>query len=203
MEDSGMQNGRIGASRGGGFLPAAASPALAAGRTERQSVGSAGQQADGYSVLPSVSGDGALVVFNTAAHNLVAKDPNRWSSDILLRDRVGRTTSLVSVSTAGAKADGRNGVALISRDGKRVAFGAAATHLAAGDTNGAVDVFVRDLGTGTTSRASLGPLGRQPDRGSSLAALSREGRYYCCVTRYAKSLILLPFLPRTSAKIVK
>jgi Tol biopolymer transport system component len=86
------------------------------------------------------------------------------------------------VSTTGAKADGRNGVALISRDGKRVAFGSAATNLADGDTNGAVDVFVRDLGTGTTSRASLGPLGRQADRGSSLAALSREGRYLAFLT---------------------
>ena len=166
-----MQNGRIAVSLVAALLFAATSPAFAADSTERQSVGSAGQQADGYSVLSSVSGDGALVVFNSAAHNLVAKDLNRWSSDILLRDRVGRTTSLVSVSTAGAKADGRNGVALISRDGKRVAFESAATNLADGDTNGAVDVFVRDLGTGTTSRASLGPLGRQADQGNSLAAL--------------------------------
>src|SRR3954454_15180644 len=192
MEDSGMQNGRIAASVVAALLLAAASPALAAGRTERQSVGSAGQQADGYSVLPSVSGDGALVVFNTAAHNLVAKDPNRWSSDILLRDRVGRTTSLVSVSTAGLKANGRNGVALISSDGKRVAFESAATNLADGDTNGAVDVFVRDLGTGTTSRASLRPLGRQADRGSSLAAMSREGRHVAFLT--SANLLGLPGL---------
>src|SRR3954452_17602356 len=136
MGDSGMQNGRIAVSAVAVLLLAAASPALAAGIAERESVGPAGQQADGYSVLPSVSGDGALVVFNTAAHNLVAKDPNRWPSDILLRDRVGRTTSLVSVSTAGAKADGRNGVALISRDGKRVFFESAATNLTDGDSRG-------------------------------------------------------------------
>src|SRR3954468_16465363 len=102
MEDSGMQNGRIAASVAAALLLAAASPALAAGIAERESVGSAGQQADGYSVLPSVSGDGALIVFNSAAHNLLAKDPTRWPSNILLRDRGGRTTSLVSVSTAGA-----------------------------------------------------------------------------------------------------
>ena len=185
-----MHIGRIAVSAVAALLLAATSPALAAGIAERESVGSAGQQADGYSVLPSVSGDGTLVAFNTAAHNLVAKDPNRWSSDILVRDRVGRTTSLVSVSTAGLKANGRNGVALISRDGKRVAFESAATNLADGDTNGAVDVFVRDLGTGTTSRASLGPLGRQAGRGSSLAALSHEGRHVAFLT--SDNLLGLP-----------
>src|SRR3954453_11951178 len=192
MEDSGMQIGRKAVQAVPALLAAAACRELAAGRAQRETGGSAGQQAGGYSVLPSVSGDSTLVAFNTAAHNLVAKDPNRWSSDILVRDRVGRTTSLVSVSTTGAKANGRNGVALISRDGKRVAFESAATNLADGDTNGAVDVFVRDLGTGTTSRASLGPLGRQAGRGSSLAALSHEGRYLAFLT--SANLLGLPGL---------
>src|SRR3954454_13766682 len=124
-----MQIGRIAVSAVAALLLSGPSPALAARTAERESVCSAGQQADGYSVLPSVSGDATLVAFNTAAHNLVAKGPNRWSSDILVRDRVGRTTSLVSVSTADLRANGRNGVALISRDGKRVAFESAATNL--------------------------------------------------------------------------
>ena len=51
---------------------------------------------------------------------------------------------------------------------------------------------MRDLGTGTTSRASLGPLGRQADRGSSLAALSREGRHVAFLT--SDNLLGLPGL---------
>jgi Tol biopolymer transport system component len=49
--------------------------------------------------------------------------------------------------------------------------------LVPGDTNGAADVFVRDLVRGTTARVSVGPGGAQGDGGSGGAAISADGRF--------------------------
>src|SRR3954454_5995226 len=67
--------------------------------------------------------------------------------------------------------------ALVSRDGRLVAFESFATNLVAGDTNSARDVFVRDLKAGTTVRASVGPPGRQGRGTSVLSAISATGRF--------------------------
>jgi hypothetical protein len=57
------------------------------------------------------------------------------------------TTSLVSVSSTGtpgnAASYGPNG-SMMSADGRYVAFSSVASNLVPGDTNGTVDVFVRD-----------------------------------------------------------
>jgi len=44
----------------------------------------------------------------------------------------------------------------ISADGRLVAFESWASNLVAGDTNGKLDVFVRDRATGTTTLVSSG-----------------------------------------------
>jgi hypothetical protein len=61
----------------------------------------------------------------------------------------------VSVSSTGEQANGGSGGAEISEDGRFVVFTSAASNLVAGDTNGASDVFVRDLVAGTTERVSV------------------------------------------------
>ena len=50
----------------------------------------------------------------------------------------------VSVSTAGAQANGPSRNPSISADGRYVVFDSAATNLVDGDTNEQVDVFLRD-----------------------------------------------------------
>ena len=52
----------------------------------------------------------------------------------------------------------------------------------ANTTNGLGNVFLRDLLTGTTTRASLGPGGQQPDRNCQLAALSANGQVLAFTT---------------------
>ena len=49
----------------------------------------------------------------------------------------------------------------VSTDGRYVAFASAASNLVAGDTNGAIDVFVRDRQSGTTERVSVASDGTQ------------------------------------------
>src|SRR5262249_36534838 len=59
------------------------------------------------------------------------------------------------------QANGSSGGPAISANGRFVAFGSNATNLVAGDTNGNADVFVHDLRTGRTVRASVDSAGNQ------------------------------------------
>jgi Tol biopolymer transport system component len=64
----------------------------------------------------------------------------------------------------------------ISADGKYVAFESFASNLVAGDINGADDIFVRDLESGTTVLVSTGS-GGQGNSYSSDPSISADGRY--------------------------
>ena len=66
---------------------------------------------------------------------------------------------------------------VLSADGRFVVFTSNASDLVAGDTNGATDVFVRDLSTGTTQLVSVGNSGAQGDAGSFNPSISADGRY--------------------------
>jgi Tol biopolymer transport system component len=68
----------------------------ATGKTERVSMSSAGEQANGYSDNPTISADGHFVTFSSAASNLVHGDTNNLR-DVFARDRATGTTSLVSI----------------------------------------------------------------------------------------------------------
>ena len=89
----------------------------------------------------------------------------------------GGTTSRVSVSSTGAQAGGDSGAPSVSADGRYVAFTSDAANLVPGDTNGASDVFVRDLRAGTTSRVSVSSTGTQPNGRSGVPSVSADGRY--------------------------
>lgn len=72
-------------------------------------------------------------------------------------------TELASVSSTGAQANNHSDVSNISGDGRFVVFWSGASNLVANDTNGRVDVFLRDALNGTTSRLSLTSGGNQID----------------------------------------
>lgn len=67
--------------------------------TERCSIDSNGQEADGYSLEPRISGDGQWIVFSSFAQNLVPGDTNRVR-DVFLHHRVDHTTIRISNTTA-------------------------------------------------------------------------------------------------------
>lgn len=146
-----------------------------AGTTIRVSVG-AGGQGNGDSVFPSISDDGRLVAFGSAASNLVDGDGN-GTHDIFVRDLGAGTARRVSVSSAGAGGNGASLFPAISGDGNVVAYVSDATNLVPGDTNGSRDVFLRVRGTNTTQLVSVGAGGVPADSLSAEPALSRDGRY--------------------------
>lgn len=86
-------------------------------------------------------------------------------------------TSRVTVSVTGGQPNGVSWSPAVSGDGRYVAFTSYASNLVPGDTNEAPDVFVRDIRTGTTSRASLNGAGGQADGHSDGASISADGRY--------------------------
>lgn len=115
---------------------------MESGTTTRVSIGPAFVQADGLSGHPSISGDGRFVAFYSYATNLVAADTNS-AQDVFLHDRVSGANSRVSVGMFGAQGNAVGLWPSISVDGRFVGFPDAAGNLALGDTNAALDVFVR------------------------------------------------------------
>ena len=147
-----------------------------AGETVLVSAGAGGTAADSASSRSAASDDGRHVAFRSYASNLVAGDTNgTW--DVFVRDTVTGTTARVSVGAGGVEANGSSDGVAISGDGRYVAFSSYASNLAPGDTNGKVDIFVRDTVAGVTSRVSVATDGTQGNQDSSSPALSRDGRY--------------------------
>ena len=158
------------------------------GITERVSVDSNGTQGNSWSVQPSISDDGRFVAFISDASNLVPGDKN-GKLDVFVRDRVNGTTERVSVDSSGAEATDDSVVGTISADGSFVAFASAASNLVANDTNGTVDVFVRDRSLGTTERVSVDSTGFEGDASSlDVPAISADGSVVV-FSSYADNLV--------------
>jgi Tol biopolymer transport system component len=160
------------------------------GTTERVSVDSAGAQGNDYSYWATISSDGRFVAFQSFATNLVAGDTNSCA-DVFVRDRQAGTTERVSLGSAGAQANGPCYLPSISADGRHVQFMGAATNLVPSDSNGCVDVFVRDLQSGTTERVSVdsaGAEGHGDTWDNCMPSISEEGRYVAFVS-FAGNLV--------------
>ena len=92
-------------------------------------------------------------------------------------------TQRISVTASGQQANGESRFALISADGRYVAFDSAASNLVAGDANGVTDVFELDLATGVIERVNVPlpgprpPAKRAPRGSATTAATSPSLRY--------------------------
>lgn len=147
-----------------------------AGTTERVSLSAVGTQGNMGSTRPSMSADGRYVAFESFADNLVPGDFN-GDLDVFVRDRVAGTLELVSRSSSGVHGVFESWMSSISADGRYVAFESWAFNLVPGDTNGVVDVFVRDRFTATTTRVSVASGGTQGDDWSFAPRISGDGRF--------------------------
>ncbi|HRA38038.1 MAG TPA: hypothetical protein PLC02_10120 [Pseudomonadota bacterium] len=83
----------------------------------------------------------------------------------------------VGAAPGGGAANGASSGLSLSDGARFVAFESAASNLVSGDTNGTLDVFVRNTGTGQIVRASSGDGGTQINRVSGDAKLSRNGQF--------------------------
>ena len=151
----------------------------APGETEAVSLGTgaAGEAVGGGCARQCASSDGRYVVFQTLA-SLEPGDTNGMS-DIYVRDRLLQETRLVSRAKDGGAGRGYSQNAVISADGRYVAFESGAADLVADDTNNGYDVFVRNLESGVTERVSLTAMGTQAPgfMVGGRPTLSADGRF--------------------------
>ena len=135
----------------------------------------------GPSTAPRPSADGRLVAFESLDANLVRDDRNH-DYDVFLRNAVAGTNELISARQPGLPSASPNGPSVlgawsVSSNGRYVAFSSDADNLAANDTKGFRDVFVRDLFLCTNILVSVGTNGAAADGLSSEPAISSDGRY--------------------------
>lgn len=148
----------------------------ASAQTMRVNLDQNGRQGYGQSYFAATTADGRLVAFVSLAANLVPDDTN-GVRDVFLRDlRLGSTVR-VSLGAGATQANGDSYAVAISADGLVVAFDSDAANLVQDDSNGHTDIFIRDLVTGTTERASVGLAGSQADGPSTEPTLSADGRF--------------------------
>src|SRR5215472_11478949 len=134
---------------------------------------------NGSSMLGMLSTYGRYVVFESDSSDLVPGDTN-GTRDIFIRDLVGGTTRLVSVAAGGGFGNSASFDPVMTPDGTSVAFVSTATNLDAGDTNTMPGVFVRDLISQTTWRASAGatlPAGAASSGVMASPVITADGRY--------------------------
>ena len=130
------------------------------GTTEIVSVSTGGTLGSETSFFPVISADGRFVEFASAATNLVPGDTNGFI-DAFLHDRVSGTTERVSLGNGGVQGTGQLSFRVaLSGNGRLAVFSSAAGNLVSGDTNGVLDVFLRDRNvTGFTSLCDPGLAG--------------------------------------------
>lgn len=137
----------------------------------------------------SISGDGRLVVFQSAATNLVTNPENQWTGSIrpYLRDIENQQTSILAPQHS--PIDGSAQLLKISADGRFVAFISDSDNIVSGDTNGLMDVFVYELASGKTEIISVASDGTQANNASFVLGISGDGRYVLFISD-ADNLIL-------------
>jgi hypothetical protein len=145
--------------------------------TTRVSVDAQGDDADQDSSAPSIDGSGQFVAFHSWPP-ISSPATTTLARDVFVRDLLAGTTALASAAVDGGSADGGHSVdASLSDDGRFVAFQSGAFNLVEDDNNPWYDIFVRDLVSGTTVRASVDTGGFDSNGDSFNASISTDGRY--------------------------
>jgi Tol biopolymer transport system component len=135
------------------------------GTTELVSRGSGVLSSRAEATDPSISADGRFVAFSSLSL--------AGEQEVFVRDRLRRTTELVSVGPDGHPAEGFfTGRPSISAAGRHVAFVSNSIF----PYTGTYEVFVRDRERRTTALASLRQAGVPGDGASGDAAISADGR---------------------------
>ncbi|MEU1310946.1 hypothetical protein ABZ419_18925 [Streptomyces cinnamoneus] len=122
------------------------------------------------------SPDGRYALFSSYSSSVVRGDSNT-AADVFATDLRTGSTQRLSLAPDGSQTNGSSYYgAAMSADNRRVFFASEATNLVAGDTNGKLDVFVRDLQSGKVERLSVADDGAQANEVSTAVAADWAGR---------------------------
>jgi Tol biopolymer transport system component len=164
-------------------------------RTTRVSVSSTGQQANNGVSIVRISADGNVVAFRSAASNLDSADTNGQPDVFVHEMDTGKTavvslTNLTGVVGNNDSGGGNGGGIALSADGRLVAFQSYASNMVSDDSNGKLDIFVRNRREATTTRLSVG-IGSEADDPSYDPTISADGRFVAFVSE-ATNLVSTP-----------
>ncbi|MBX7099639.1 MAG: hypothetical protein K1X89_18120 [Myxococcaceae bacterium] len=149
----------------------------------RVSVADDGSQFAGASGLPSLNGDGKVVVFETRQSNVTTNGDGGGA--VIRRDLVAKATTLLSKDASGKALDSFS--PMVSEDGKRIVF-YSFWPLVAGDANGLWDIFLYDVTSSSLKRVSLTSTGGERNQGTESSsrsvapAISGDGRWVAFAT---------------------
>lgn len=146
------------------------------GQVQMVSAAADGEQGNGRSVQPAISGNGHFVAFVSLAENLVEGDHNQ-ASDVFVYDVAAQSLALASINSAGEQSNATNKYAAISADGRYVVFQSKATNLADGDQNTVYDIYLHDRRHGVTELVSRGLSGGAANHESQRPSISDDGRF--------------------------
>jgi uncharacterized repeat protein (TIGR01451 family) len=154
---------------------------LTTNTTTLLSHGPAGDGSDNAAYAAQLNADGTRALFSSWSGNLGAPNP-AGSFNAYAWDAATDSVSTVSVATDGNAGNGwSQEPTFVGND--HVAFVSDADNLVPGDTNGASDVFLRNLVTGTTTAVSHGPGGAGTANGRSMhPAASPDGTHVAFAT---------------------
>ena len=152
---------------------------LVTGKIELISKSVNGGSANADSFNMQMSGDARFLVYNSSATDILPVDTNHpeGPGDIFWYDRITGETKLVSAAADGTPGNDISLNAVISADGRYVAFDSVADNLVAGDTNNDIDVFVKDMWTGAVAMVTVNNEGVQGDAFGIHPAISADGKY--------------------------
>jgi Ca2+-binding RTX toxin-like protein len=160
---------------------------LQSGAIQCVSIDAAGAQGNSSSWNAQISTDGRYVVFESDAGNLVAGDSN-GARDVFVKDLQSGAIQLASTDAAGVQGNDGSFKAQISADARYVVFESVASNLVANDSNGMMDIFIKELQSGTIQRISTDAAGAQGNSSSTNAQFSADGRYVVFES-YASNLV--------------
>lgn len=137
----------------------------------------------GLSNVPNISRDGAYVIFQSNAPDLVPGDTNA-TTDVFRYAIASGVTQTVSVTAEGAPLIGGSVLGseavvgpCLSGDGRHIVFQSTASNAVSGDANGQIDILAKDMVTGRVALISMRANGEQTQYPCVSPTISVDGRY--------------------------
>jgi Tol biopolymer transport system component len=153
------------------------------GKTTLVSRGLGDQSGAGLSNVPNISRDGAYIIFQSNAPDLVAGDTNA-TTDVFRYATATGAIETVSVTAEGASLAGGSVLGseavvgpCLSGDGRHIVFQSTASNAVSGDGNGQIDILAKDMTTGRVSLISMRANGEQTQFPSVSPTISVDGRF--------------------------
>lgn len=144
---------------------------------------------NGTSTNPTVTDDGRWVSYLSSCTNATVSDTNGATTDLFARDTISAVNYIVSVDSSGAQLASATTSGSVAGGGGYFVF-ASAGAFAAGDTNGASDIYLRDFVGMTTARVSLSSGGGDPTGGASTTPLLSADAHFVVFASTATNIVV-------------